>query len=125
MINEVFGWVWITVGFAAGALLGPAMSRADWLGGYTSERRRYLRLAHISLVMLGVLNILFAHGVRDHTSASGIVTAASVGLIVGAVTMPMVCGLSAWRPGFRALFPVPVLSLIAGGALTAAGMVLS
>jgi hypothetical protein len=37
--------------------------------------------------------------------------------LVGAATMPAVCYLSAFRQGFRHLFPIPVLSLIVGAGL--------
>jgi hypothetical protein len=36
----------------------------------------------------------------------------SVAFVVGAVAMPTVCFLSAWRDSFRHLFFIPVLSLL-------------
>ena len=38
----------------------------------------------------------------------------SVGLIVGVITMPLCCYLTAWKKFFRHLFPVPVLSVATG-----------
>jgi hypothetical protein len=38
-------------------------------------------------------------------------------LIVGAVTMPAVCYLSAWKPAFRNLFFIPAMSVTVGIAL--------
>ena len=35
-------------------------------------------------------------------------------LIVGAVTMPTVCYLSAWKPVFRHLFFIPAMSVTIG-----------
>jgi hypothetical protein len=122
VINEVFGWLWILVGFAAGALLGIGFERTEWLSGYGSLRRRMLRLGHIALIALGFLNILFAHSLGRIDLAPMAVRLASWALVLGAVTMPLCCALMAWRPGFKPLFCVPVLSLILGAALTAWGL---
>src|SRR4051794_35973183 len=59
-LNWSFGWVWILLGFLSGAAIGLRFHREDFLGGYTSFRRRIVRLGHISLVALGMLNLLFA-----------------------------------------------------------------
>ena len=37
---------------------------------------------------------------------------ASLGFIIGGITMPAVCFLTAWRVGFRHLFFIPVSALI-------------
>ena len=37
---------------------------------------------------------------------------AAFGFVIGGVTMPGVCFLTAWRPGFRRLFFIPVAALI-------------
>jgi hypothetical protein len=37
---------------------------------------------------------------------------AAVGLVVGAVTMPLTCFLAAWRAPLRQLFPLPVTAVI-------------
>jgi hypothetical protein len=125
MVNGALGWITITIGLIWGASMGSGFKDEQWLGGYASRERRLLRLGHISLVMLGVLNILFALCVAELALATGLVAVASWALVVGAVTMPICCALAAWRRVFQPLFVIPVLSLISGGLLTAAGMVLS
>ncbi len=40
------------------------------------------------------------------------------GMIVGAITMPTVCFLSAWREPFRHFFFIPVSLLLGGVVLT-------
>ena len=42
-------------------------------------------------------------------------------MIVGAVTMPLLCFLTAWRKPFRHLFPVPVLSVLVAATAVLAG----
>ena len=58
-INEVFGWLWIMLGFLSGMVIGLLFHDEQWLGGYASCPRRLIRLGHISFVGLGILNILF------------------------------------------------------------------
>jgi hypothetical protein len=116
MINWYFGWGMILSAFASGAVLGLFFHRADFLGGYAAFPRRILRLGHIALAALGMINILFSASVSSEPSWR--VTVASVGFIVGGVSMPTVCFLSAWRAGFRYLFFIPVTALIVASMQT-------
>lgn len=121
--NQVFGWTWILVGLLAGLVLGLRFHREDWLGGYASLRRRLVRLAHISLVALGFLNVLFAlSAARLHLDPAQI-RVASWGLMLGGACMPACCGLAAWRPALRHLFAIPVVSLLIGVGLVIWGTV--
>lgn len=115
--NEAFGWSSIWVGLAGGLLLGLGFHREDWLGGYVSLRRRLLRLTHISLVALGMLNVLFALSVRGDPPSAASIAGISWSLLIGGVTIPICCLLAAWRPALRQLFAVPVLSLLFGVGL--------
>jgi len=112
-INVHAGWIAILLGLLLGAAIGLFFYRDDWLGGYGSWRRRMLRLAHVSLVATGLLNV--AAGLTQFAyCAERALPAASLLLIAGTVTMPAVCLLSAWRQWVRHLFFVPVLCLILG-----------
>ena len=114
-VNLSVGWIAILAGLGVGAGLGMFFHREDWLGGYGSWRRRMLRLAHISLVGTGLLNLAFALSVSAlHMDPCP--RAASLLFVVGAGTMPSVCALSAWRPAFRHLFFIPVLCLVGAAA---------
>jgi hypothetical protein len=121
-LNEAFGWVWILVGFVTGLLLGMGFHRDDWMGGYGSLRRRMVRLGHISFLGLGIVNILFALTGPRLVLGSGALAFASWSLIAGGVTMPVCCGLMAWRRLFYWGFGVPVACLLAGGALVVWGV---
>jgi hypothetical protein len=105
------GWLGMLMGVCSGAIVGLFFYRDDFMGGYVAFRRRMVRLAHISFFGIGFLNILFALSVREMALGKGAVRAASVGLILGAITMPSVCLLTAWRSVFRHLFAVPVLAV--------------
>ncbi len=113
-INIYAGWLAMLGGVSSGAAMGVFFHRSDWLGGYHSYRRRLIRLGHISFFGLGFLNMLFASFALpfyvDETAAA----LASICLVVGLATMPVCCFLTAWRPRARFLFPVPVVSVMAG-----------
>jgi hypothetical protein len=113
-INLCLGWVWITAGFASGAIIGVFFYDRDWLGGYDSWPRRMVRLGHISFLGTGLLNLAFVFTLTLRAVQSPLPTASWL-FVVGALTMPLICFLSAWRDGFRYLFPIPVASLIGAG----------
>jgi hypothetical protein len=111
MLNWYFGWGMILTAFLTGAVLGLFFYREDFLGGYASFRRRILRLGHISLAALGMINILYS--LPPMGSEPSLRTqVASLGFIIGGLTMPAVCFLSSWRVGFRHLFFIPVSALV-------------
>jgi hypothetical protein len=117
VINLLVGWIAVLAGLVAGAAIGMFFHDETWLGGYGSWRRRMLRLAHVSMVGTGLLNLAFALSVA-HLKLDPYPFAASMLFVVGAAGMPLVCGLSAWRPAFRHLFFIPVFSLIVAAAMT-------
>lgn len=113
-MNLCLGWLWITAGLISGAMVGLFFYDPNWLGGYSSWRRRMVRLGHISFLGTGLLNLAFTFTFANGTGRTP-PTLASWLLAVGAITMPVVCFLAAWRVGFRHLFPIPVASLIGAG----------
>lgn len=84
------------------------------MGGYTSYRRRLVRLGHVSFFGLGFVNLMFAATAPALSLTRASLKIASVSLITGMVTMPVCCFLSAWRKPLRHLFPIPVLATIMG-----------
>lgn len=117
------GWGGMLAGVLSGAILGLFFHRDGWMGGYSSFQRRLTRLGHISFFGLGFLNLLFAFTYSLSGIAAGWAWAASAGLLVGAVTMPLCCFLAAWRKPLRHLFPIPVAGVLTGVVLTLAGIV--
>lgn len=113
-LNLWGGWVGILLGVVSGALIGLFFHQEDWLGGYDSYRRRLLRLGHISFFGLGFVNLFFGLTIHLLHLSGPQIDAASWCFIVGAISMPVCCFLSAWRKPFRHLFPVPVGSVLIG-----------
>ena len=118
MLNLWAGWIGILLGMVTGAGLGLFFHDAQWLGGYQSWRRRLLRLGHISFFGLAFINFAFfltlSRVGAPAAGSSTAVVAASYLLVAGAFFMPLVCFLSAWRPGWRRLFVLPVSCLVLG-----------
>jgi hypothetical protein len=111
MLNAQAGWLGIALGVLSGTVIGLFFHREQWLGGYDTWPRRMMRLGHIACFGLGFVNLGYALTLR----AFAIVPRSSwssVLLVVGLITMPLVCFLSAWRKPFRHLFFIPVLSVM-------------
>jgi hypothetical protein len=117
-INLAIAWLWIVLGFVTGFVLGLNFHREDWLGGYGSFKRRLYRLAHISFFGLGAVNLMFYFTAKQFTAAAVLSSVASWGFVAGAVSMPLCCFVMAHHARARALFLIPVISLVAAGALT-------
>ena len=110
-INWFGGWLLILSGFLSGSLLGLSFHREDFLGGYTSFRRRIIRLGHIALVALGGINVLYGVSPLPQPERWQCL-AASMCFLAGGVAMPAVCFLTGWREWFRRFFFVPVAMLV-------------
>ncbi len=113
MLNVYAAWIAILVGVLTGILTGVFFHKEEFLGGYSSWTRRLMRLGHVSFFGLGFINLLFALTVRTLEIESGY-KEASVLFVIGLMTMPTVCYLSAFRKTFHHLFFIPVLSTLAG-----------
>lgn len=120
--NLFVAWIWMFLGFLSGAILGSFFHKDGWLGGYASFRRRMYRLGHISFFGLALMNLMFYVTVREAALAGPLITWASRGFLLGALTMPVCCALMAHLPGTRLLFAIPVVSLISASALTIAAL---
>lgn len=117
-LNLILAWLWILLGFLSGMVLGLFFHRENWLGGYTSHRRRMYRLGHISFFGLSAVNLLFWLTMKQLQLETAGLGVASWTFGVGAITMPIGCAIMAHFPKAYLMFSVPVVSLITGGTLT-------
>lgn len=129
-INLVIVWLWIILGFVSGFVFGSYFHREEWLGGYTSFRRRLYRLAHISFFGMALINLMFYFtiqwipafdGMGSHLRLSFPIPAVAIpswGFIIGAVSMPACCFAVAHHVKLRAIFLIPVASLLVSSAIT-------
>src|SRR3954464_1280061 len=110
--NFYAGWGMVLGAFVTGAGVGLSFHREDFWGGYASFRRRIVRLGHIALAALGMMNVLYALCPWP-AAGTAIERWASACFISGGLTMPIVCLLSGWHERARLLFPLPISLLIA------------
>jgi len=117
-LNLVFAWIWILLGFLTGLAMGLFFDREDWLGGYSSLKRRLFRLAHICFFGMGAINLMYYFTARYAVGATALQPIAAWGFIIGGVGMPLACVIMARWTRAKMLFAVPVISLVLSGALT-------
>jgi hypothetical protein len=119
-LNWFVGWSLLLAAFLTGIPLGLHFHREDFWGGYNSFRRRLVRLGHIALAALGMVNLLYSLSPwppPNHWPAC----VAGFAFAAGGVAMPAVCFLTGWRTGFRHLFFIPVVCLISAVVFTFLG----
>ena len=111
LLNWKVGWILVLSAFVTGASIGLFFHKEEFWGGYDSFRRRIVRLGHIALAALGMMNVIFSFSPwpLEGTAAANL---ASWGFVVGGISMPAVCFLAGWRKPFRHLFFIPVTALI-------------
>jgi hypothetical protein len=124
-LNVRFGWCWLFIGVLQAMLIGLFAFSQDWLGGYTSLTRRFLRLSHISFMALPLLNVLYGHGVDGLKLGSGVKRIGSYAMIVAGVAMPVVCLMAAINGMFQLLFFIPASSFAIGVMVMAFGQLRS
>lgn len=112
-INLYAAWTGMLLGGVSGAIQGLFFHKEEWLGGYGSWTRRMTRLGHISFFGLAFINIAFA-GTAKIMGIEEEVSIPSALFITGAIGMPLICYLSAFKKGIRQLFFIPVLTIIGG-----------
>lgn len=116
-VNLTAAWIGILLGILSGIVPGLLFHDSEWWGGYASWRRRLARLGHISFFGIAFLNLAFAFTVKAW-DLPGPMAWPSVLFITGAISMPSICYLSAWKKPFRHLFFIPVISLLVATVLT-------
>lgn len=114
--NLIAGWIGVLLGMLSGAVVGLQFHQEDYLGGYRCWPRRLVRLGHISFFGLAFINFAFFLTTEQWADAGPTYLSrfSSWLLVAGAVAMPSVCFLAAWKKPLRHLFFVPVGLLVAG-----------
>ena len=105
-IHFYAAWIGFLLGSLAGATTGLFFHGDEWLGGYGDWRRRMVRLGHVAFFGIGLLNLAFAVTVAELGIETGLALPSAL-LLFGAVAMPLICYLSAYRKTFRHLFFLP------------------
>ena len=121
-INILFGWAWMCVGFLSGMILGLRAEGEQWLGGYASLTRRYLRLAHVAFVALSIINILYGKELGTIDLPNHFKNIGSALMIFGAAGVPLACISAAFLRKTRYLLPVPAAAVLMGVIILLIGL---
>jgi hypothetical protein len=99
---------------------GP-LSVPGWLGDYDHTSRRLVRLGHIALVGLGILDILLAHELARSALRAGARRTASAALIAGNVSLPLALFAAGAHRPLKVLMAPSALCVFAALLLAAYG----
>ncbi len=122
-LNIKFGWAWLFIGILMAMFIGLFAFKGEWLGGYTSLIRRYLRLAHISFMALPITNVLYGLCIDNANLTDKQKIIGSYAMISAAVFMPTICLLTICNGFFENLFFIPALSFACAISLIAWGYI--
>lgn len=125
--NGVVSWWLIGLGMALGSVLGlwsfgGPVAAPDGFVSPGDLPRRLLTLAHIALIALPVLNLLYVSWLGRSSLRDGGLRAGCRLLLFGTITLPALLAVGAlWHPALY-LSPLPVSSLIAAIVVLAANV---
>ena len=105
-----------------GMWMGLRFRQETWLGGYGALLRRMVRLAHVALAALGIINIEFGQSTRELILSSGLIRSASFAFIVTGASMPTCCLFIAKGSRRFEIFVLPIGSLVVALLLTMGGL---
>jgi hypothetical protein len=108
------GWAGFLGGVLSGAVIGLKFHKENWMGGYASRERRMVRLGHISFFGIGMICLFYGLSLAALEYQKPLASTGAWALVAALVTMPSTCFLTAWKPVFRHLFFIPVLSAATG-----------
>ncbi|MBI4166990.1 MAG: hypothetical protein HY508_14790 [Acidobacteria bacterium] len=123
MLNEICGWFFVLGGLVMGLVMGLKFQREEWLGGYGAFPRRMVRLAHVALVALGMMNIQYAQSAARTHLDPRFANLASWSFLAAAILMPACCLWMAARRSHFEIFAAPIVCLATGLVLTVGGLV--
>ena len=122
-VNILFGWIWMCFGFVAGMLMGLWAEKENWLGGYGSLTRRYLRLGHIAFIALAIINILYGRELDSVNISDNLKHVGSYLMLFGAAGIPLVCIFAAFWRKIKYVLPFPASALLIGTVILVIGLV--
>jgi hypothetical protein len=123
-LNIVFGWAWMVLGLIFGMVLGMRAEGEEWLGGYSSLARRYLRLAHVAFIALSIINILYGRELGAVDLPISLKNIGSYLMIFGTAGVPLTCISAAFFRKTKYFLPVPALAVLAGTSILAIGLII-
>ena len=125
-LSRAIGLTSLLLGAASGLVIGlwsfgGPLPVPDWIGGYGDLPRRLMRLAHVALFALGMINLMLARQQTglDLPAPAGRVALAAMNL--GNVLMPALLVAAVFRPEAKYLLALPALAVSTALAIAAYG----
>ena len=122
-INIIFGWAWMCVGLIFGLTMGMRAEGEQWLGGYASLTRRYLRLGHVAFIALSIINVLYGRELGSVDTPLYVRSIGSPLMIFGAAGVPLTCISAAFFRKAKYFLPLPALAVLVGIGILVIGMI--
>ena len=128
-VNIVWGWCWIVFGILSGSIIGmwafdgplPAPRSHK---NYADLPRRLTRLAHISLFMLPLINVVYGEHIDQVPLGDALKVTGSYSMIVLMVGIPACLLLASWKIVFKYFSVLPVSAGFLGLGIMAYGQIL-
>jgi hypothetical protein len=113
LLNWNAGWILLLAGVLTGGFTSTVFHQPNYGGGYESFRRRIVRLGHVALAALGMVNLAFALSPWPYPDKHE-ADMAGLCFVLGGISMPGICFLTGWFAPMRHLFFIPVMLLLSG-----------
>jgi len=100
---------------------GGPLPEPAWVGGYSELPRRLIRLGHIALFALGMINLMLARQHADFGLPERTTRLALAAMNIGNLLMPALLFVTVFLPAMKYLLAVPALAVSLALAIAAYG----
>ncbi len=128
-LNVLWGWIWMVLGIASGSILGMwafagPLPTPNGHSTYDELPRRLVRLAHIALFMLPLINIAYGQYIDQLPFTDQVKMIGSYGMIICMIGVPtLLIGASFYLP-LKYLEVIPVSAGFVALAIMSYGHIL-
>jgi hypothetical protein len=124
--NRSVGWLSLALGVGSGLVLGMwsfdgPVEVPHWIGAYGDTSRRLVRLGHIALIGLGILDILLGRELPRSSLGPRARRIASWAMIFGNAFLPLTLFAAGFAPAWKYAMSVPATSVFVALCLAAWG----
>lgn len=114
----------LLLGAASGLVIGlwsfgGPLPEPSWVGGYGELPRRLLRLGHVALFALGMINLMLTRQLAACAPGEGATRLAQAAMNVGNISMPPLLFAAALQAEIKYLLGLPALAVFVALAIAA------
>ncbi len=126
--NIVFGWIWINMGIITGMIMGfwafdGPIKPPPGNENYSSLPRRLIRLGHVALIVLPIINILYGKEIDLANLSHTLKVIGSYSMILAAIGIPLGCFAAAYKNVLKYTILIPANALLIGTLIMAWGKI--